>query len=366
MDFSLSPKHEELRSKARQVVEQYLLPRVPSDHFDREIVSELGHSGLLSLEYREMGSAIIAIELGRIDASIRGFVTVQTGLVARTIADVGTSEQAARWVPELCEGRAVGCYALTEPGAGSDARAISTHATRRGDSWSLSGDKHWITNGSVADIAIVFAQADEGLTAFLVPCDSPGFFREPMNDGLLGHRGSDHAYFKLRDCEARETLGEPGQGFAVAMSALHHGRLGVAAGAVGILQACLEASVDWARKRRQFGRRIGNFEMVQSDLADMAVSEAAARWLVMEAAWLADNGRDSAQAVAIAKLFATDSAQSATEKAVILHGARGYSAQYPVERHYRDVIGMRIYEGTSHIQRIIIARGLLGRELPTE
>jgi alkylation response protein AidB-like acyl-CoA dehydrogenase len=363
VDFSLTPDQVDLQERARAIARGSVAPRASLETFDLGLVKELGRAGLLSLEYGDTGSALIGMELGRVDSSVRGFVTVQTGLVASCIAQWGTSAQKERWLPGLTDGSVIGCYALTEPGAGSDARAITTRAQRTGAGWELDGVKHWITNGNVADIAIVFANADAGLTAFLVPTHSAGFTRERMPGGELGHRGSDHSRFTFHACNVNQTLGDPGQGFTVAMDALKHGRLGVAAGAVGILQACLEASVSWARSRRQFGKRIGDFEMVQADLADMAVYEAAARSLVMTAAWMADSKRDNSQAVAIAKLFATEAAQRAAEKAVIIHGARGYSSEYPVERHYRDVIGMQIYEGTPHIQRLIIARELLGRDV---
>jgi alkylation response protein AidB-like acyl-CoA dehydrogenase len=203
-----------------------------------------------------------------------------------------------------------------------------------------------------------------GITAFLVPTDTPGFLPERMNGRELGHRGSDHARIRIVDLWVPDSavLGTIGSGFKVAMSALDHGRLGVAAGAVGILQACLDACVDFARRRRQFGKRIGDFEMIQAVLADIAGDVEAARLLVRQAAWQCEQGVRSTHAVSIAKLFATEAAARAASEAVLLHGGRGYSNEYPVERLYRDVKGLQIYEGTSHIQRIIIARHLLGPE----
>ena len=179
----------------------------------------------------------------------------------------------------------------------------------------------------------------------------------------LGHRASDHSRFVLKDCRVPKgaLLGAPGEGFKVAMSALDHGRLGVAAGALGVAQACLDACLDFTRKRRQFGRRIADFQMIQATWADMAVDVEAARLLVYRAAWMKDEGLPSTKETSIAKLFATEIAVEAASNAVLIHGARGYSSEYPVERYYRDIKGLQIYEGTSHIQRLVIARQLVGR-----
>ncbi|MFQ5576371.1 MAG: acyl-CoA dehydrogenase family protein, partial [Anaerolineae bacterium] len=191
----------------------------------------------------------------------------------------------------------------------------------------------------------------------------PGFNRRPMPGAELGHRASDHAYITLEACRVPNSamLGRPGEGFKVAMSALDHGRLGVAAGAVGVAQACLDASVDFARRRRQFGQRIGDFQMIQASIANMAADLDAARLLTYRAAWLKDRGLPSTQETSIAKFFAVEAAMRAASEAVLIHGGRGYSSEYPVERYYRDIKGLQIYEGTAHIQRIVIARNIIGR-----
>jgi butyryl-CoA dehydrogenase len=376
MDFSLGPELLEVRSRARSVAEELLAPRAreadQERRFDRRLVRELGRRGLLDEGVPAQAMSLVCEELGRVDSSVRGFVTVQVGLVARCIAARGSARQKERWLPGLRSGESIGCYALTEPEAGSDVRSIRARAVRIEEGWELSGDKHWITNGGVADLAVVFATADEGLSAFLVPTSAPGLEREPMPGLELGHRASDHAFIRLRRVRVgREAeLGPAGGGFEVAMDALSYGRLGVAAGALGVRRACLEASLDFARRRRQFGRRIGDFEMIQAALAEMAADLAAARLLVREAAWLqdagaeagAEAGQEPAQAAAIAKLFCTEAALRAADQAVLIHGARGYSNEYPVERYWRDAKGMQIYEGTAHIQRVIIARHLLGRD----
>jgi alkylation response protein AidB-like acyl-CoA dehydrogenase len=198
----------------------------------------------------------------------------------------------------------------------------------------------------------------------VVETKTPGFRREKMTGQELGHRASDHARVILEECRVPKNalLGEPGQGFKVAMSALDHGRLGVAAGALGVAQACLDACVSFARQRRQFGQRIGDFQMIQATIADMAAEVEASRLLVYRAAWLKQQGRPTTRETSIAKLFATEAAVRAASEAVLLHGGRGYSNEYPVERYYRDIKGLQIYEGTSHIQRIVIAREVIGRE----
>jgi alkylation response protein AidB-like acyl-CoA dehydrogenase len=348
------------------VVEPFARSSDEQGVFRVETVRELGRRGLgrVALKDGALAMSLVYEELGRVDSSVRGFLTVQVGLVAQCIADWGSEDQRERWLAPLEAVEAIGCYCLTEPDAGSDARAISTAAERASGGWVIHGEKHWITNGGVADVALLFARAPEGITAFLVPTATPGFERLPMQGRELGHRGSDHALLRFERMAVPDdvVLGRPGDGFKVAMTALGHGRLGVAAGAVGIHQACLDASVDFARSRRQFGKRIGDFEMIQSALADMASDLDASRLLVRRAAWMADCGEDATQALAIAKLYCCEAALRAADQAILLHGARGYSNRYPVERYWRDAKGMQIYEGTAHVQRIIIARALLGRE----
>ena len=244
---------------------------------------------------------------------------------------------------------------------------MQTRAQREGDEWVVRGQKIWITNGNVADLALVFAQADpdkkaKGITCFLVPTTTPGFVARKMTAPELGHRGADHAKVSFEDMRVpdRFRLGEVGEGFRIAMTALDHGRLGVAAGAVGVHAACLEACVDFGQRRRQFGRRLGDFQMVQKTLADMSTSLEASRALTWHAASALDSNRPATRLVSSAKLFATESAAKAAHEAVLFHGGRGYNNEYPLERFLRDIIGLEIYEGSSNIQRIIIARDLLG------
>ncbi len=382
MDFELTDEQRRIQALAREFAESEVAPLAreadASGVFPLHLIGRMaelgflggtidpayGGSGMDALSY-----ALVCEELGRADSSVRGTLTVHAGLVAGCIQDWGTEEQKRRYLPRLASGEWIGCYCLTEPEAGSDAASMTTAVRQDGDEYVIDGEKIWITNGNLADVAIVFATRDpsqrhKGVCAFLVETGTPGFRREKMSGHELGHRASDHAriVFEGYRVPGDALLGAEGEGFKVAMSALDRGRLGVAAGAVGVAQACLDACVAFARERRQFGKRIGDFEMIQERLADMAADVEAARLLVYRAAWLKDQGRPATRETSIAKLFATEAAARAASEAVLLHGNRGYSNEYPVERYYRDIKGLQIYEGTSHIQRIIIARDLVGRE----
>lgn len=382
MDFELSPEQARWQAVARDFAEREVAPlaREADERrvFSPALVRRMGELGLLGgpLEREYGGSgmdyvsfALVAEELGRVDSSVRGFLTVQVGLVTLCLRAWGNEAQRARYLPALASGASIGCYCLTEPEAGSDAASIQTTARATADGYIINGEKVWITNGGVADVAIVFATLDaaqrhKGVCAFLVDPTAPGFDRERMPRQELGHRGSDHAHLTFRDLRAPADalLGQAGEGFKVAMSGLDRGRLGVAAGAVGVGQACVDACVAFARERRQFGKRLGDFQMIQATIADMAAEVAAARLLTYQAAWLQDRGLPATRATSIAKLYATEAAARAATEAVTLHGSRGYSNEYPVERYLRDIKGMQIYEGASNIQRIIIARDLIGRE----
>ncbi len=382
MQFEPTNAEKAFQEKARRLADEALRPSARKADaqrtFDRSVVEALGRAGLLGgpidpayggegLGHR--AQVLAHEELGAVDTSVRGFVAVQTGLVASCVQDWGTEEQKTTYLPGLCRAEIIGCYGLTEPGAGSDVASMSTRAVRDGDHWVIDGEKVWITNGNVADVCLLFAKTDpeagaRGLSCFLVPTATPGFQAEPMRDPELGHRGADHARLHLERLRVpdRARLGPEGGGFKVAMTALDHGRLGVAAGAVGLHRGCLEACLDFTRRRRQFGRRIGDFQMVQATLADMHATLEASRLLTWQAATLKDEAKPCTLAVSRAKLFATERATRAAHDAVMLHGGRGYNNAYPVERLYRDALGLEIYEGTSNIQRIIIARHLLGKD----
>lgn len=382
MNFELSAEQKRIQALARRFADQEVRPLAreadETGQFPMHLIPRMGELGFLAgpiesefggagMDYVSL--ALVYEELGRADSSVRGFLAVHAGLVSLCIRDWGSPEQKQRYLPQLASGEAVGCYCLTEANAGSDVASLESTVREEADSYVLKGEKIWITNGNIADIALVFASRDRearhrGICAFIVETNTPGFRREPMPGQELGHRASDHARIILEECRLPKDalLGEPGQGFKVAMSALDHGRLGVAAGAVGVAQACLDACVDFARNRRQFGQRIGDFQMIQSAIADMAADVDAARLLVYRAAWLKQQGLQTTRETSIAKLFATEAAVKAASEAVLIHGGRGYSNEYPVERYYRDIKGLQIYEGTSHIQRIVIARDIIGKE----
>ncbi len=383
MDFALSATQQATQRRARDFAQQELAPLArradETGEFPTHLVPRLGELGFLTgpVDSRWGGSgldhlsfALVYEELGRIDAAFRGFLAVHAGLVSLCLNDWGTPDQKGRYLPRLATGEMIGCYCLTEENAGSDAASLATQAIPEKGVYILNGEKIWITNANLAGLAVVFATLDpearhRGISAFLVETDRPGFERHPMPGQELGHRSADHARIVLKQCRvpADCMLGQPGEGFEIAMSALDHGRLGVAAGAVGLGQGCLDACLAFVRRRRQFGKRIGDFQMIQATLADMASALDASRLLVYKAAWMKDQGLPTTRETSMAKLFSTESALEAASQAVLIHGGRGYSSEYPVERHYRDIKGLQIYEGTSHIQRIIIARDLVGKDL---
>src|SRR5579871_1000803 len=382
MDFVLTAEQERIQAVARRFAEEEVAPisREADEMgiFPLHLVKRMGELGFLAGPvdpvYGGSGMdfvsyAVLCEELGRVDSSVRGFLTVHTSLVSLCIQEWGSEEQKRDYLPRLASGEWIGCYALTEPEAGSDAASMQSTAREDDESYILNGEKIWITNGISARLAIVFASFDRslrhrGICAFMVETDTPGFHRERMPGRELGHRASEHVHIHLQECRVPKSalLGKAGEGFKVAMSALDRGRLGVAAGAVGVAQACLDACVSYTTQRRQFRQRIADFEMIQATLADMAADVEAARLLVFRAAWVKDQGLPATKATSIAKLFATEAAMNAASQAVLLHGNRGYSNEYPVERYYRDIKGLQIYEGTSHIQRVIIARELVGRD----
>jgi butyryl-CoA dehydrogenase len=382
MNFELTTEQKRIQAYAREFAEQEVAPIAreadEKGEFPMHLVKRMGELGFLAgpVERQYGGSGmdyvsyvLLCEQLGKADSSVRGFLTVHASLVSLCIRDWGTEEQKRHYLPRLATGELIGCYALTEPNAGSDVASMESTAREEDKHYVLNGEKIWITNGPSAHVAIVFASRDrserhKGICAFIVDTNIPGLHREPMAGKELGHRAAEHAHIILEECRVPKNalLGTAGEGFKVAMSALDRGRLGVAAGAIGVGQACLDACIAFAKQRRQFGQRIADFQMIQATLADMAAGIEAARLLVYHAAWVKDQGLPATKATSIAKLFATETAMKAASEAVLMHGNRGYSNEYPVERYYRDIKGLQIYEGTSHIQRIIIARELVGRD----
>jgi alkylation response protein AidB-like acyl-CoA dehydrogenase len=323
---------------------------------------EHGGAGLDYLTY-----GLIVEEIGRGDSAMRTVVSVQTSLVCSAILRWGTDEQKQKYLPKLCSGEWLGCFALTEPDTGSDAANQKTRARRTDDGgWVLSGNKMWISMGNHAKVALVFAQTDpelkhRGIACFVVDTEHPGFSSQEIH-GKMGLHGSDTAAIGLDDvfCPDENVMGEIGEGFKIAMSALDSGRYSVAAGCVGICQGCVDASVKYSTERKQFDRPIASFQLVQAMLAEMKVKTDAARMLVWRAGWLKDSGQPNTTETSIAKYFATEAAVWCANEAIQVHGGSGYADDFPVERYFRDVRVTTLYEGTSQIQKLIIGRALTG------
>ncbi|HXK13566.1 MAG TPA: acyl-CoA dehydrogenase family protein [Gaiellaceae bacterium] len=378
MDFTLSAEQQLIRDTAREFCAAEITPYAAewdrTETIDRSIVGKLAELGFLAAalpeEHGGMGLdmvsyALVVEEIGKADSNVRGIVSVSNGLYGKSVAKWGTDEQKARLLPALAAGDALGCYALTEPGAGSDPGGLETRAERDGDDWVISGQKIFITLGSWAANALVFARTGEpgprGITCFVVPADAKGFEARPIK-GKLGLRAQDTAELFLDGVRVPDEnrLGELGSGFKVAMSALDHGRISLGAGCVGIAQGCLDASIAYTKERKQFGRSVASFQLVQELLADIAVETEAARLLVWNAATKADNAMRHTVEASMAKYFASEVAVRAANAAVQAHGGYGYIDEYPVGKYLRDARVTTLYEGTSQIQKLLIGRALTG------
>ncbi|MGN5630938.1 acyl-CoA dehydrogenase family protein [Streptomyces sp. AC154] len=379
MNLELSEEQEAVRQLAKDFVARDIAPHVVewdrAENVDKSIVKKLGALGFLGLtvpeEYGGSGGdhlayCLVTEELGRGDSSVRGIVSVSLGLVAKTIAAWGDEEQKRQWLPRLTSGDAVGCFGLTEPGTGSDAGNLTTRAVRDGGDYVINGSKMFITNGTWADVVLLFARTNDtpghkGISAFLVPADTPGLTRRTIH-GKLGLRGQATAEVVLEDVRvpAATLIGPEGKGFSIAMSALAKGRMSVAAGCVGIAQAALDAAVGYAGEREQFGKSIAGYQLVQELISDIAVDVDAARLLTWRVADLIDRGEAFATAASKAKLFASEAAVRAANNALQVFGGYGYIDEYPVGKLLRDARVMTLYEGTSQIQKLIIGRALTG------
>ncbi|GGV81878.1 acyl-CoA dehydrogenase [Streptomyces gelaticus] len=379
MNLELGEEQEAVRQLAKDFVAREIAPHVAewdrAESVDRSIVKKLGSVGFLGLtvpeEYGGSGGdhlayCLVTEELGRGDSSVRGIVSVSLGLVAKTIAAWGDEKQKRHWLPGLTAGEAIGCFGLTEPGTGSDAGNLTTRAVRDGDAYVINGSKMFITNGTWADVVLLFARTNDtpghkGISAFLVPTGTPGLSRRTIH-GKLGLRGQATAEVVLEGVRvpASALLGPEGKGFSIAMSALAKGRMSVAAGCVGIAQAALDAAVGYAGEREQFGRSIASHQLVQELISDISVDVDAARLLTWRVADLVDRGEEFATAASKAKLFASEAAVRAASNALQVFGGYGCIDEYPVGKLLRDARVMTLYEGTSQIQKLIIGRALTG------
>jgi alkylation response protein AidB-like acyl-CoA dehydrogenase len=378
VDFELTADQREIQALTREFAAAEIEPHAAQwdrEHsFPRELFGKLAELGLMGAcipeKYGGAGADFLSYilvleELSRADAGVGVTVAVHTSAVTLPILRFGTDEQKSRFVPPLARGEALGAFALTEPEAGSDAGALRTAATPNGDGWTISGAKQWITNGRYAGTFLFFARTDpdtpgaKGVSAFLLDADHVKVTRDEEKLGLNSSVTND-IVVEGAEVGRDRLLHEEGKGFEVAMATLDGGRIGIAAQALGIAQAAYEAARAYALERKQFGKRIAEFQAIQWKLADMATEIDAARMLVYRAAWLKQQGRPHTEEGAKAKLFASEMARRQTAEAIQIFGGYGYTKEFPVERFYRDAKVTEIYEGTSEIQRLVIARALLG------
>jgi butyryl-CoA dehydrogenase len=379
MDFDLTDEQLLIRATAREFTDKEIViqsrENARNHHFDLDLVKKVADQGYLgAVVPQEYGGAgldyvsygLIVEEIGRGDSAIRTVISVQTSLVCSGIVRWGTEEQKQKYLPKLCSGEWLGCFGLTEPDTGSDAANQRTRATKTDGGWVINGNKMWISMANYAKVAMIFAQTDpslgtKGLACFIVDTDQPGYKPQTI-EHKMGLHGSDTGSIALEDVEVsdEDMLGGVGEGFKVAMSNLDSGRYSVAAGCVGICQGCVEESVKYSTERRQFGKPIASFQLVQAMIADMTVKTEASRMLVWRAGFLKDKGVPNTLETSIAKLHATEASLECANMAIQVHGGAGYVDDHPVERYLRDARVTTIYEGTSQIQKLIIGRQMTG------
>ena len=378
MDLELTAEQELLQKSVREFAEAEVRPHAKeldeTGNFPREIfrkAAELGLTGIALPEneggagFDHIAYTIVIEEISRCCASTGVILSVQNSLYCDPIHRFGTAEQKEKFLLPFARGEKIGCYALTEPQAGSNAAALRTKAVRKGDSYIVNGTKAWITNGGAADAAIVYvntdpAKGEKGITALVIERGTPGF-RVGKEEKKLGISATACSELVFADCQvpAANRIGNEGEGYKVALSTLDGGRIGIASQATGIAQGAFEAALKYSQERMAFGHPIAQFQAIQFMLADMATEIDAARLLIRKAAWKQDSGARFSMEAAVAKLFASEMATRVTHKAIQIHGGNGYSREYPVERNYRDARITEIYEGTSEIQRLVIAAWVL-------
>jgi alkylation response protein AidB-like acyl-CoA dehydrogenase len=378
VDFQLSDEQKQLRKSVREFAEREIAPHVmewdEAGTFPMQVVKELGKLGLLGVIFpAEYGGAglgyveyVIAIEeLSRVDGSVGIIVAAHNSLCSNHVFLAGSEAQRRKYIPKLATGEFIGAWGLTEPGSGSDAGSARTTAVKKGNKWVINGTKTFITNGSYADVMVVVAVTDKtakthGLSAFIVEKGTKGF-RPGKKENKLGLRASDTAELIFEDCEVPDEslLGKEGDGFIDSMRVLDGGRISIAALSLGIGQGAYECALRYSRERKQFGKAIAEFQAIQWKLADMATELDAARLLTMRAADMKDKGMKTTQESSMAKLYASEVAVRCANESVQIHGGYGFIKDYPAEKYYRDVKLCTIGEGTSEIQRLVIARQLL-------
>ena len=378
MDFALTETHDITRKMVREFAEREIAPESAkydeSQEAPRHWATKMAGLGLLGVFVPEkyggsnldcVSYAIVIEELSRVDASAGVMAAVNNGLVCDPLLRFGTEAQKAEWLGSVARGERLGAYALTEPGSGSDAAAMRTTATLEGDEWVLNGTKIFVTNGHIADVIVTYARTGPqkyDISAFIVPTDSPGFHRL-KKENKLGIRASDTSLLGLDGCRIpkENLLGTQGKGFNIALATLDGGRIGIAAQALGIAQRAVEESLKYSQEREAFGSKIAEFQAIQWKLADMATEIEAARILTYRAAWMKDRGVRHTYESSAAKLFASEASHRAVDAALQIHGGYGFIKDYVVEKLYRDQRITEIYEGTSEVQRLVIARSVLGK-----
>jgi glutaryl-CoA dehydrogenase (non-decarboxylating) len=374
MDFELPEEVKAVQEMARRFAEKEVLPRVKEACFKRDLVSQMGELGLFGsafpiryggTDFGFLAHSVVCEEISRADSGLRPLFNLQAMTVPYTIMEWGSEAAREKHVQDLVRGKKIGCTCFSEPNAGSDLAAIETRIEDRGDHFEINGAKTWISNGTVADTAIVYASHDrslkhKGLCAVVVETNQPGW--TARETPKLGDKSSPIAEIHLDQVRAPKDnlLGQWGEGFVVAMTALDRGRISVGSGAVGLAQACLDASITYANQRVQFGKLIREFQLIKGLIADMVAQVEAARLLVRRAAWLNDQDRPFTREIAIAKYFAGEAVVRAAGMAMEIHGGMGYSLEMPVERFYRDSKLYQVGEGTANIMRLLIADDALG------
>jgi len=379
VDFNLTEEQEFIRQAARDFAESEIKPgageRDLNAEFPVEIVKQMGELGFMGVAVPEqwggagagyLSYALALEEISRADAGVGVIMSVNNSLACDPILASGTEAQKEKYLKKLASGEQLGSYSLTEPGAGSDAGSLKTTAVKDGNEYVLNGSKAFTTNGDSCDLTVTYAKTDpeapsgKGISAFIIEKGTPGF-NVGKHEDKLGIRCSDCVSYSFEDCRvpAENLLGEEGEGFKIALATLDIGRLGIAAQAVGIAQACLDESVAYSKEREQFGKPISYFQAIQWKLADMAMEIDAARLMLWRTAYLRDQGTRHTKESSMTKLFASETAMRAGLQAVQVHGGYGYIKEYPVERFMRDAKITEIYEGTSEVQRLVIARNLL-------
>jgi glutaryl-CoA dehydrogenase (non-decarboxylating) len=379
MDFDLTSEQREVQDTVRRFVDERILPvAIENDlnhRLDTGIIEGMAELGILGIvvseEYGGAGmdfvsEALVCEEIERGEAAFRTLISVHVGLNSLSVLKYGTEEQKQRYLAPQARGEKIGCFGLTEPAAGSDVAAMQTTARRRGDVYVLNGQKNWISYACVADHALVVAKTDpqaghRGMTAFIVEMGWPGITTAEMENKLGVWAGSTgEIFFDNVEVPAENRLGEEGQGFEIAMYSLDQGRFTVAAGAVGVIRACLERSVEYARTRETFGQPIGRHQFVQDMIAEMVLGYETSKLLVLQAAWMKDRGVRNTRETSLAKWHATECAFRAAHLAIQVHGSYGYSAEYGIERYFRNARAPIIYEGTTQIHKMLQAEHALG------